>query len=96
MTPCDCPARARFPDRHDPGVHRVRSAADLVRIERLCGIDHEGLLGSGDRLKVHRSQDLDLCHGCHEIAEKSSKIVPLGAPLFEGPARTHGLHNVLI
>jgi hypothetical protein len=36
--------------------------------------DHEQATGSKSRRK------LDLWQGCHEIAEKSSKIVPLGAP----------------
>jgi len=34
------------------------------------------------RLKAHRTRDLILCHRCHDFAEKSSKIVLLGAPLF--------------
>src|ERR1019366_6486811 len=31
-----------------------------------------------------------LCHTCHEIAEKSSEIVPLGAPSETLPIQLHG------
>ena len=33
-------------------------------------------------LQACSSMELDLRQTCHEIVEKSSKIVPLGAPLF--------------
>jgi hypothetical protein len=45
-------------------------------------------------LQVQSSKDLNLWQTFHEIAEKSSKIVPLGAPSSGGPARRHGLQNV--
>jgi hypothetical protein len=32
-----------------------------------------------------------LCHRRHEIAEKSSKIVPLGAPSFQSVTKTRAL-----
>jgi hypothetical protein len=36
-------------------------------------------------LQTQSSRELNLWQTCHEIAEKSSKIVPLGAPLlFQG------------
>jgi hypothetical protein len=42
-----------------------------------------GLNGSvTEKLQVQASRKLDLWQGCHEVPEKSSKIVPLGAPLF--------------
>jgi hypothetical protein len=31
-------------------------------------------------IKRFRARALNLCHRCHEFTEKSSKIVPLGAP----------------
>jgi hypothetical protein len=31
------------------------------------------------------SGKIDLWQGCHKMGEKSSKIVPLGAPLLVGP-----------
>jgi len=34
-----------------------------------------------DKLQVQLSRKHDLWQGSHEIAKKSSKIVPLGAPL---------------
>lgn len=41
-------------------------------------------------LQAQRSRELGLWQTRHEIAEKSSKIVPLGAPLFplKNPLRT--------
>jgi hypothetical protein len=42
-----------------------------------------GPLGSLIWLQSRRK--LDLWQGCHEVAEKSSKIVPLGAPIRFNP-----------
>jgi hypothetical protein len=33
--------------------------------------------------------ELNLWQTCHEIVEKSSKIVPLGAPFFPIPIKLH-------
>jgi len=40
-------------------------------------------LGLTKRLQAQSRMNLDLCQGCYEIADKSSKVVPLGAPLFQ-------------
>ena len=38
--------------------------------------------GFMNKLQIPSRRKLDLWQGCHEVAEKSSKIVPLGAPFF--------------
>lgn len=39
--------------------------------------------GLPNRLQAQSPRKLDLRRGCHEITEKSSKIIPLGAPLSQ-------------
>jgi hypothetical protein len=41
-------------------------------------------VGPTKKLQIQASRKLDLRQSCHELTEKSSKIVPLGAPLFAG------------
>ncbi len=47
-----------------------------------------------NRLLAQSGSEFDRWQACHEFAEESPKIVPLGAPSICGPARTHGLHKV--
>jgi hypothetical protein len=39
-----------------------------------------------NRLLAQSGREFDPWQACHEFAEKSSKIVPLGAPFLLGPA----------
>jgi hypothetical protein len=43
-----------------------------------------------DQLQTQSSRQLNLWQDCHDIGEKGSEIVPLGAPLLLG--LTHGPH----
>jgi hypothetical protein len=42
-----------------------------------------------NRLLAHSGREFDLWQACHESPEKSSKIVPLGAPLLFGVQPGH-------
>jgi hypothetical protein len=55
---------------------------------RLVGVSSKTKQGLA---KLLSSRKLDLLQGCHEIAEKSSKIVPLGAVIAES-APFHACH----
>jgi hypothetical protein len=48
----------------------------------VSGITGQVPSGLPNMLQAQSSGKLNLWQGCHEIAEKSSKIVPLGAPLY--------------
>ena len=50
--------------------------------------------GLSNKLQGQSSRKLDFRQGCHEIAEKSSKIVPLGAPLSQIKTRFSENRNV--
>jgi hypothetical protein len=47
-----------------------------------------------NRLLAQSDREFDLWQACHEFAEKSSKIVPLGAPLQSCTVRRDPLQNV--
>jgi cytochrome c553 len=50
--------------------------------------------GSRKRLEAHRRRELNLCHRCHEFPEKSSKIVPLGAPSLISRSRGYRVEGL--
>ena len=47
-----------------------------------------------NRLLAQSDREFDLWQACREFAEKSSKIVPLGAPLQSCTVRRDPLQNV--
>jgi hypothetical protein len=64
------------------GVSKARSRTCPLQTQRTKQGLPEESLGFQIMLWIGSSRKLKLCQAGHEISEKSSKIVPLGAPFF--------------
>src|SRR5271167_3977820 len=78
-----CPVQSCPACEPNSGSVHPNLPAKADRVERgptlLC---NQVVSDLSEGLRANRGKDLKLCHRCHEFAVKSSKIVPLGAPLL--------------